>query len=536
MNSTPANTGAPQSGHPKGLYVLFFTEMWERFSYYGMRAILILFMTKMLAFDSKFASGVYGNFTAVVYLTPLIGGFISDRYWGNRRSIVVGGILMAIGQFILFFCASMVATNMGLAQILFVVGLTALVIGNGFFKPNISTMVNQLYAPGDKRVDAAFSIFYMGINLGAFFAPLICGALAEKIDYRWGFFAAGVGMVAGLIVFHLLKNKYIVTASGEQIGEKPNRATKHPEATDETVPHDREGMFAKQNDPKLTAEPRKAEFTPARIITWLVIYAALWGVFMFLVGFNWISTLVFATSIAASGFIISDPNLTKVERDRIIVIYIAAFFVIFFWSAFEQAGASLTLFADQQTDRTVMGWEMPASWFQSVNPLAIILFAPLFAMIWTKLGKKNQEPSSPVKQAIGLTLLSLGYLVIAIGVKGVDGATKASMFWLLGMYILHTWGELCLSPIGLSMVARLAPLRLASLLMGVWFLANAMANDFAGMLSKLYPEGGKATHLFGYEITTLNDFFMIFVIFSGVAAIILFILSRFMLRMMHGLR
>jgi len=531
MNTTPSQ----QQGHPKGLYVLFFTEMWERFSYYGMRAILILFMTKMLAFDSQFASGVYGNFTAVVYLTPLIGGFISDRYWGNRRSILVGGILMAIGQFVLFFCASLIATNMGLAQTLFVLGLTALVIGNGFFKPNISTMVNQLYAPGDKRVDAAFSIFYMGINLGAFFSPLICGGLAEKIDYRWGFFAAGVGMILGVIMFQLLKNKYIVSANGEEIGGKPTKQ-KVPEETAETVPYDREGMFAKQNEPALDKPVRKAEFTPARIITWLIIYAALWALFLFVVGFNWISTLVFATSIAASGFIISDPNLTKVERDRIIVIYIAAFFVIFFWSAFEQAGASLTLFADQQTDRTIMGWEMPASWFQSVNPLAIIIFAPLFAVLWTRLGKNNKEPASPVKQAIGLSLLCLGYLVIAIGVKGVDGTTKASMFWLLSMYVLHTWGELCLSPIGLSMVARLAPLRLASLLMGVWFLANAMANDFAGMLSKLYPEGGKATHLFGYQITTLNDFFMIFVLFSGIAAIILFLLSKFMLKMMHGLR
>ncbi len=524
-----------QKGHPKGLYVLFFTEMWERFSYYGMRAILILFMTKMLMYDSQFASGIYGNFTAVVYLTPLIGGFISDRYWGNRRSIFVGGLLMAIGQFLLFFCAGAADTNMDMAKILFIAGLTALVIGNGFFKPNISTMVNQLYAPGDKRVDAAFSIFYMGINLGAFFSPLICGGLAEKIHFRWGFFAAGVGMVLGLIMFELLKNKYIVNSSGEPIGGRPKR-DQIPETTDTVVPRGREGMFSEQNEPVLEKAPRKAEFTPARIITWLIIYAALWGLFMYVVGFNWISTLVFATSITAAGFIISDPNLTKVERDRIIVIYIAAFFVIFFWSAFEQAGASLTLFADQQTDRTIGSWEMPASWFQSVNPLAIILFAPLFAMIWTKLGKKDKEPSSPVKQAIGLSLLSLGYLVIAIGVDGVDGTTKASMFWLLSMYVLHTWGELCLSPIGLSMVARLAPIRLASLLMGVWFLANAMANDFAGMLSKLYPEGGNPTYLFGYEIATLNDFFMIFVVFSGVAAIVLFFLSRLMLRMMHGLR
>jgi len=210
--------------------------------------------------------------------------------------------------------------------------------------------------------------------------------------------------------------------------------------------------------------------------------------------------------------------------------------VIFFWSAFEQAGVSLTLFADQQTERHIFGFEMPASWFQSVNPLAIILFAPLFAVLWTALGKRNREPASPVKQALGLMLLSIGYLVIAIGVKGVDGATKASMFWLLSMYILHTFGELCLSPIGLSMVARLSPPRLASLLMGVWFLANAMANDFAGMLGKLYPEGGKTTYFFGHAIQNLNDFFMIFVILSGVAAVLLLLLSKLMLKMMHGIR
>ncbi len=518
-----------QKGHPKGLYVLFFTEMWERFSYYGMRAILVLFMTKMLAFDSKFASGIYGNFTALVYLTPLIGGFISDRYLGNRKSIMAGGITMAIGQFILFFCASLVHTNMSLCQTMFVIGLTALVIGNGLFKPNISTMVNQLYSPGDKRVDAAFSIFYMGINLGAFFSPLICGSLAEKVDYKWGFFAAGVGMTCGLIVFQMLKNKYIVTAAGEQIGIKPNKAVQR----EEVVPVDREEDLTQSPMAAATAKP---EFSMGRVILWLAIYGVLWFIFMYFVGFNWISTLVFSTSIAAAGFIITDPTLSKVDRDRIIVIYIAAFFVIFFWSAFEQAGASLTLFADQQTERHMFGWEMPTSWFQSVNPLAIIVFAPVFAAIWTKLGKKNMEPASPVKQALGLFLLCIGYFVIAVGVRGVDGATKASIFWLLGMYVLHTFGELCLSPIGLSMVARLAPIRLASLLMGVWFLANAMANDFAGMLSKLYPEAGHPTSFFGHPVTNLYDFFMIFVLLSGVAALVLFLLSRKMLKMMHGLR
>ncbi len=392
MSETSVN-----KGHPKGLYVLFFTEMWERFSYYGMRAILMLFMVKMLAFDPKFASGIYGNFTALVYLTPLIGGFISDRYWGNRRSIFVGGITMAIGQFILFFCAGMIATNMDMAKILFVVGLTALVIGNGLFKPNISTMVNQLYAPGDKRVDAAFSIFYMGINLGAFFSPLICGTLGEKFDYKWGFFAAGVGMSCGLIAFQFLKNKYIITADGQQIGGRPN---KRSDMIIKDVDEPESNKFVPSAEQ--VKESKGQEFSMARVGLWLVIYAALWFVFMQFVGFNWISTLVFSTSISAAGFIITDPLLNKVERQRIIVIYIAAFFVIFFWSAFEQAGASLTLFADQQTDRHIFGFEMPASWFQSVNPLAIIIFAPIFAALWTGLGKRNLEPASPLKQAIGL--------------------------------------------------------------------------------------------------------------------------------------
>jgi POT family proton-dependent oligopeptide transporter len=566
-----------QKGHPKGLYLLFVTEMWERFSYYGMRAILFLFMTKALLFDSDFASGLYGNYTGLVYLTPLIGGYISDRYWGNRKSIFIGGIIMAIGQFMLFFSASSLGTS--IAPITFYIGLLSLIIGNGFFKPNISTMVNQLYAPGDKRVDGAFSIFYMGINLGAFFSPLVCGTLAEKIDYRWGFFAAGVGMVIGVIVFELLKNKYIVSATGEVVGGKPQ--------------------------PMIEEVKEKSESTPfdfKRLGIWISAYAALWVLFMFGLGFNFVSTLIFATSIAASGFVITDPSLNTIERQRIIVIYIIAFFVIFFWSAFEQAGASLTLFADQQTDRTIFGWEMPASYFQSVNPLAIIVLAPLFAILWGFLGKRNMEPASPIKQAVGLFLLAIGYLIIAFGVQGVEGAAKTSMFWLLSMYLVHTMGELCLSPIGLSMVARLSPVRLGSLLMGIWFMSNAMANDFAGMLSKLYPEKmvvveqvvqletqykltlvdkknnkientekinnierlpissikfdkikdtkikqtvyeelatkaeAKEKSLFGIKVNSLYSFFMVFVVMAGVAAVILFLLSSKLLKMMNGIR
>ena len=416
---------------------------------------------------------------------------------------------MAIGQFLLFGSASMLGTD--LAKILFFLGLLCLVIGNGFFKPNISTMVNQLYPHGDKRVDSAFSIFYMGINLGAFFSPLVCGTLAEKVDYKWGFFSAGIGMIVGVLLFEFLKNKYVVTADGKPVGAKP-------------VPVQKEKTDA------------GSAVDMKRVILWLAIYAILWAIFMIVIGFNFVSTLIFATSIAAAGYVFTDPSLTKIERSRIVVIYIIAFFVIFFWSAFEQAGASLTLFADQQTDRNIFGWEMPASYFQSVNPLAIVVLAPLFAFLWTWLGKRNMEPASPIKQSIGLFLLAVGYLIIAVGVKGVSGADKTSMFWLLSMYVVHTIGELCLSPIGLSMVARLSPIRLGSLLMGIWFLSNAMANDFAGMLSKLYPEGGKTTNLLGIQITDLYDFFMVFVGLAGVAAVILFFLSSRLLKMMNGLR
>ncbi|GIV30149.1 MAG: MFS transporter [Bacteroidia bacterium] len=521
MNTTTTNTDAASS-HPKGLYLLFFTEMWERFSYYGMRAILMLYMTKALLYDKDFASGIYGNYTGLVYLTPLIGGYISDRYWGNRKSIIVGGIVMAIGQFFLFLSASLRDVNWSTAGVLFFLGLLALVIGNGFFKPNISTMVNSLYPPNDKRIDAAFSIFYMGINLGAFFSPLVCGTLAEKFDYKWGFLAACIGMLIGLLIFVFLKDKYVITSTGEPIGGKPT----------------------KKLDTELDSNPKaQQEFDIRRVIFWVIVYVALLFLFYFVVPFtknNFVSTIIFGTSIPAAGFIITDPTLTKAERTRITVIYIIAFFVIFFWAAFEQAGASLTLFADRQTDRMIFGWEMPASYFQSVNPLAIIVFAPLFAVLWTKLGQRNMEPPSPLKQAIGLFLLSMGYLVIAFGVKGVTAEQKVSMFWLFSMYILHTLGELCLSPIGLSMVAKLAPARLASLLMGVWFMSTAMANDFAGMLSKLYPiqnpETGivEATHFLMFEISNAYEFFMVFVLMSGLASVILFFLNKKLVKMMEA--
>jgi len=579
--SNTANTG-----HPKGLYLLFVTEMWERFSYYGMRALFVLFMTKALLFDKELGSQIYGSYTGLVYLTPLIGGYMADRFWGNRKSIIIGGILMAIGQLFMFFAGTFYQ-EVGFASILMYVGLGFLIFGNGFFKPNISTMVGQLYPEGDSRVDSAFTIFYMGINLGAFIAPLVCGYLGDTgnaADFRWGFLAACVGMCLSLILFITLKNKYVVTPEGVQIGDKPNSSR------------------SVETDVESTSSSAQAKAAANNLIfIWTAVFAGLFALLYFVLEVDLIGCFIFSLTLAAPGYIISDPSLNKVEKTRIWVIYIIAFFVIFFWAAFEQAGASLTYFAEEQTNRELMGWTVPASYFQSINALAIVLFAPIFVWLWGFLGKKKIEPASPYKQALGLFLLAIGYLVIAFGVQGLQPGVKVSMIWLISLYTIHTLGELCLSPIGLSMVNKLAPAKFASLLMGVWFLSTSAANKFAGTLSALYPEPVVAvatvqaletekgialmpegfdvtkaaevnntkvipmekvaiskiadttikeevkrtveTNLVdnpkffaGFKIVSLYDFFMLFVFMAGAASVILFFLSKKMLSMMGGIR
>lgn len=556
--------------HPKGLFVLFFTEMWERFSYYGMRAILVLYIINGLRFDDEYAqNSVYGSYTGLVYLTPLLGGYIADKFWGNRKSIITGGLLMAIGQFILFFSASNYQ-DQGLANVLMWVGLCFVILGNGFFKPNISTMVGQLYNAGDKRLDAAFTIFYMGINLGSFIGPIICGGLAEKYDdanvalqqyFKWGFLAAGIAMIIGTLNFLWLKNKYIVAPDGHQLGVVPNAKIK-------------------RLDGSIQEEIKISEKS---LGIWIVIAAVLFLIWRSQ-GIDLVGCLIFSLPVAICGLIITDPSLTKIEKGKIAVIFTAVFFVIFFWAAFEQGGSSLTLFAERDTDRSItintkLGYviffilgvfsllymflrkimeipkehnllftalgigglaygiynlvidvpyvlpEIPASWFNSVNGLFIILLAPVISQFWGFLGKKKIEPSSPKKQALGLLFLALGYLVIAIGVK--DVTTKVSMFWLISLYGLHTIGEICLSPIGMSLVSQLAPIRFLSLLMGVWFLSNAVASKLAGTLSTLKPDAGPKDFL-GYEITNNYDFFMLFVVMGAAAAAILFVCSFWM--------
>ncbi|KAA9325919.1 peptide MFS transporter [Hymenobacter busanensis] len=535
MQSTSTLSQPPASvastSHPKGLYVLFMTEMWERFSFYGMRALLSLYMGKALLFDKALTSRFYGNYTSLVYLTPLLGGYLADRYWGNRRSILIGGLLMAVGQFCLFGSASLYVVGQAEAgttqQWLFFLGLGFLIFGNGSFKPNISSMVGSLYPANDKRIDAAYTIFYMGINIGAFLAPLVCGYLGDTknpADFKWGFLAAGFGMLLATAIFELCKHRYVVDAHGAPLGARPERRV----AASPVVP--------RTPDAPVRAETVAAPATgisAGRLLQLAALFAAVYAAIAWYMDRDWFGALVFAAMLVVPLVVLSDASLTAREKEKIYVIFILSFFVIFFWGAYEQAGASLTFFADEQTDRQLGAYTMPASYFQSAPALFVILLAPLFAVGWTTLGRRGLDPSSPLKMSIGLLLLGVGYLIIAFGVHGVVASTKVSMFWLIAMYLFHVFGELCLSPIGLALVNKLAPLRFASLLMAVWFMATAAGNKLAGVLSGLYPEPGKAApHFLGVEISGLYEFFLMFVALSFASSLVLFLIQRRLTRLM----
>lgn len=504
MTQIDPSPSFPKRGHPKGLAVLFTTEMWERFNYYGMRAILVLFMTKALLFDKVFASNLYGSYISMVFLTPLIGGYIADRYWGNKRSIITGGLLMAAGELLLFICASIYNTNQGLSTLLFFSGLGFVITGNGFFKPNISALVGQLYPKGDRRIDPAYTIFYMGINTGGALGPFICGLVGDTgdpSDFKWSFLVAGIGMLLSVLIQKLYHNKYVVAPDKSVLGLVP------------------------PNVPQRFFNPLYIGIGLATLCTIMI------GIlYLDAKVFSFLSYVLLGSVLLITFIVFFDKSLTRWEKERVGVIFIVSFFVIFFWSAFEQAGASLTFFAEEQTQRDLGFFTVPASVFQSLNSSFVVLFAPLFAWLWLKLGK--YEPSSPYKMALGLFFLALGYLWIAFGVKDIQPNIKVSAIWLIGMYALHTWGELSLSPIGLALVNKLAPIKFASLLMAVWFLANAAGNKLAGVLSTLYPEQGKTTQFLGYEMNTMHEFFMLFVFMSGAASIILFFLARKLERVM----
>lgn len=557
-----------KKGHPKGLWVLFGTEMWERFNFYGMRAILSLFMVNALLMKEADASLIYGGFLGLCYLTPMLGGFISDRFLGNRNCIILGGTLMAIGQLCLFASATVFDGNIGLATTLMWLALFIIIFGNGFFKPNISSMVGSLYPKTEKsKLDSAFTIFYMGINLGALFSQWLCPLIGDVKDaggirdvhaFKWGFLAAGIAMMIGTALFYFLKNKYVVTPEGKPLGGLPSKA----EAED------------------FEGEAQKAEFTPAALISSLISFVVLFFVFRYLLaGSNFVKTIIYpiiyASGVTLAGLIISDKSLTRIERQRIIVIYIVSFFVIFFWAAFEQAGSSLTFIADNQTDRTFIGdWKMPASMVQIFNGLFVVMLAFPFSWLWGKLNAVGKEPISPMKQAFGLALIALSYLIIANNVKDLGNSGLLAIKWLVLLYLIQTCGELCLSPIGLSLVGKLAPKRFASLLYGVFFLSNAAGYALAGTLGSILPATGdkfdKASKLGidlqavldktitptadqiklleenqisaanptfgGFEIHNLYEFFMVFVVLCGVASVILFLLTPVLKKMMHGVK
>jgi proton-dependent oligopeptide transporter, POT family len=477
------NQESAKKGHPKGLWVLFGTEMWERFNFYGMRAILTLFMINSLRMNESDAALIYGGFLGLCYLTPMLGGFISDRFFGNRNCIMLGGGMMAIGQLLLFISASVFSSNLGLATTLMWSALGIIIFGNGFFKPNISSMVGSLYPKHEKsKLDSAFTIFYMGINIGALLSQFLCpmigdvkiGGVQDVYAFKWGFLAAGIAMILGTVLFAILKNKYVVTPDGKPLGAVPSKADLL----------DSEGE-----------EIQKPKFTRMSLIVSIGVFIGLFFFFQyFLAGDNFITKIIYpiiySSGLTLAGLIISDKTLTKIERQRIYVIYIISFFVIFFWAAFEQAGSSLTFIASNQTDRHIFGWEMPASMVQIFNGLFVVILAIPFSMLWDKLRSKGKEPISPAKQAIGLLLIAVSYFIIAHNVDGLGTTELLMVKWLVLLYFIQTVGELCLSPIGLSLVGKLSPKRFASLLYGVFFLSNAAGYALSGSLGSILPPTG----------------------------------------------
>lgn len=558
-----------KTAHPKGLWVLFGTEMWERFNFYGMRALLTLFLVNALLMKEEDASLIYGGFLGLCYLTPMLGGFIADRFFGNRNCILIGGLTMAIGQLMLFTSASVFGSNLSLATTLMYSALGLIILGNGFFKPNISSMVGSLYPKQEKsKLDTAFTIFYMGINLGAFMGQFIAPMLGDVKDsggirdihaFKWGFLAASVAMLIGTLVFYILKNKYVVSPEGKALGGLPSKNT----ASD----------FEE-------GESQSAIFTSKSLVIAALSFIGLFFAFHYSVdGVNVVKTIIYpiiyASGITLAGLILSDSSLTKIERDRILVIYIVSFFIIFFWAAFEQAGSSLTFIADHQTDTTFLfGWKMPPSMVQIFNGLFVVLLALPFSFLWDKLRAKGREPISPAKQAFGLALIALSYFIVAFNVKDLGTSGLLAIKWLILLYFIQTCAELCLSPIGLSLVGKLSPKRFSSLLYGVFFLSNASGYALAGTLGSILPSTGDkfdtanklgidlqgildktitptaeqlkllydnhiSDHnpLFaGFEIHNLFEFFMVFVILTGFASLILFSLTPFLKKMMHGVR
>ena len=486
-------------GHPRGLATLFFTEMWERFSFYGMRALLTLFMAQQiieggLGFTDKTATAIYGIYLSSVYLFSLPGGWIADRITGAQQAVWYGGIVIMLGHFVLAIPS----------QQAFFLGLVLVVLGTGLLKPNISAIVGELYPAGDARRDAGFTIFYMGINLGGFLGPIICGWLGEGVGWHYGFGAAGVGMLLGLIQYRLTLDTL-------------GTAGKFP-AVD-------------RNDPKarrqMTSDAVAVGIALGLIA--LAVLGALFGVYTLdpLLTAQVLGVVILAIAIAYFLYVFVFGKLDAVETRRMIVIVVLFFAAATFWSGFEQAGSSLNLFADRYTERVMAGVEIPASIFQSLNSLFIIIFAPFVAAFWVWLAKRNLEPSTPFKFAIGLVFLALGFVTMIGASMIVVSGDKAMPTWLMMTYLLHTLGELTLSPVGLSATTKLAPKRFVGQMMGVWFLATSFGSLIAGLVAGTFD----AENIQAYPGQYLN-----IVLFIGGAGIVMLLFTKPIKALMGGIK
>jgi POT family proton-dependent oligopeptide transporter len=459
----PASQDTRFFGHPRGLATLFFTEMWERFSYYGMRALLILFMVATveqggLGFNVAKSGAIYGLYTAMVYLMGVPGGWVADRILGQRHAVLYGGIIIALGHF------SMAIP--GLPTFYF--GLALIVIGTGLLKPSISTMVGQLYRENDHRRDAGFSIFYMGINIGAFISPLVCGYVGQTINWHWGFGLAGIGMTLGLIQYVL---------GGKFLGE----AGLYP------VPS--ENPAAQKRTLVLGIVGGTAAFGVLALLSVTgVIQLTAEGIA------NAVGILLIVLSVGVFAWLLGAGDWTPVEKKRFLAIAVLFLASALFWSAFEQAGSTLNLFAERNTDKHLFGYAYPSSWFQAINSLFIIAVAPMLAWLWVRMGSK--DPSSPAKFSLGLIFVGLGFVVMVVAGIRASSGVQVSSVWLWITYFLHTVGELCLSPVGLSAFTKLAPARVAGFMMGVWFLSTSIGDYIGGRMASLY-ESWTLPSLFG---------------------------------------
>jgi POT family proton-dependent oligopeptide transporter len=472
-------------GHPRGLSTLFFTEMWERFSYYGMRALLILFMTAApatggLGFDTATAGAVYGLYTSMVYMATLPGGWIADRLIGPQNAVLYGGILIAAGHF-----------SMALPSITsFYVGLALIVIGTGLLKGNVSVIVGRLYSLDDERRDAGYSIFYMGINTGAFIAPLVCGYLGQRVDWHMGFAAAGVGMTIGLIQY-MFGRKNLGDA-----GRYPAQSA----SLEDAVRQKRQATLWTSLSIAVVVLGGLAMYTGLLPITPTQLSDAA-GYFLL------------GLTVAFFVWLFLNSGWTPRERKQLYVVGVLFLAAALFWSEFEQAGSTLNLFADRDTQNSLFGWEFPSSYYQSLNSLFLIALAPVFAWFWIRLGRANREPSSPAKFAFGLVLVGAGFAVLAVGAILAEQGVKVSPMWLTVVYLLHTCGELALSPVGLSAMSKLAPVKIGGLIMGVWFLGSSVGNYIGGRMAGFY------------ETMTLPNLFGAVAAFGIGAGLLLLILS-----------